>query len=109
MKWDKLATLIYFLHPLVIKIVTQLFKIIEIKISSVITYIIVVFFTLMISFMLLKFYNKRKEEKMKVTNLESRNISEESEFTMPPIGLGTYPMRGKELIKTVIHSKDSVK
>ena len=105
MKWDKLATLIYFLHPLVIKIVTQLFKIIEIKISSVITYIIVVFFTLMISFMLLKFYNKRKEEKMKVTNLESRNISEESEFTMPPIGLGTYPMRGKELIKTVIHSK----
>lgn len=63
MKWDKLATLIYFLHPLVIKIVTEVFKIIEIKVPSLMIYILVVFITLMISFALLKFYNKRKEVK----------------------------------------------
>ena len=47
----------------------------------------------------------KKIEKNEVANMQSRNISQESELTMPLIGLGTYPMRGKELIKTVIYSR----
>ena len=63
-KWDKIATLIYFLHPLVIKIIGYVIKELKIQVCKTpITYILVVFVTLICSILVLKLKETMKSKK----------------------------------------------
>ena len=63
-KWDKIATLIYFLHPLVIKIIDHVIKELKIQVCKTpITYILAVFITLICSILVLKLKETMKSKK----------------------------------------------